>query len=162
MIGSALFVCFGYAGYAIGAHYKKRYCFFVALNEYVSALENGISYLQTTLGELTSSFLEGKKGAFADVLGKYSEALAKGAVKKEDCREAVKTRLLTGYEQGILAEMLYSLGKSDVDTQLAGLAKYKAVFAPITDAACQNQKKYGTLAFKLGILAGLAALLIMA
>lgn len=162
LLGAALFVCCGYAGYAVSAHYRKRYNLLVGVNGYIDALQNGISYLQSTLGELTSSYINDKKDDFSLILGRYSDLLSKGAVSKQDCKMIAKTRLLTGYEQGIIAEMLSSLGKSDIDTQLAELAKYKSLLAPITESARLNQKKYGTLAFKLGILAGLTALLITA
>ena len=76
--------------------------------------------------------------------------------------QAVNTKLLTGYEKNVVAEMLFSLGRSDLDTQLAELSKYRANLTPISESAKQNYKKYGALSFKLGILAGLAAMLLVA
>ena len=96
------------------------------------------------------------------MLAKYILLLKNGSYRKEDCAAIVRSRLLTGYEQNALAEMLYSLGKSDIDTQLSELNKYRALISPIAAEAGNNYKKYGSLAFKLGILAGLAALLITA
>ena len=161
-LGAILFVCSGYVGYAVGAHYRKRSNLFVGITAYVDSLEKGMSFLQSTLGELTENFVSDKKDDLARILNAYLSLLKSGSVSKEDCKNATKTRLLNGYEQGLLAEMLFSLGKSDLDTQLAELARYKALFAPITETARQNYKKYGALSFKLGILAGLAAMLLAA
>lgn len=162
ILGAALFVCCGYAGYGISAHYRKRYNLLVGINGYIDALENGISFLQNTSEELTKGYIGEKKDDCSAILNRYLNLLGKGTFSKDDCFAAVKTHLLSGYERQILADMLFSLGKSDLDTQLSELKKYRALFAPVTESAKQNHKKYGTLAFKLGILAGLAALLITA
>lgn len=161
-LGAVLFVCSGYIGYAVGSHYRKRSNLFAGITAYIDSLEKGMSFLQSTLGELTENFVSEKKDDLSTILCRYLSLLKNGAVSKEDCRNAVKTRLMNGYEQGLLAEMLFSLGKSDLDTQLADLARYKALFAPIAESAKQNHKKYGALSFKLGILAGLAAMLLAA
>ena len=162
LIGAALFVCCGYAGYGISAHYRKRYNLLVKINGYIDALENGISYLQNTSEELTKGYTGESKDDCAIILRRYLSLLDKGTFSKGDCFDATKTHLLSGYERQILADMLFSLGKSDLDTQLSELKNYRALFAPVTESAKQNYKKYGTLAFKLGILTGLAALLITA
>lgn len=161
-LGAVLFVCSGYIGYAVGSHYRRRSNLFVGITAYIDSLEKGMSFLQSTLGELTENFISDKKDDLSVMLGKYLFLLKKGAVTKEDCKSILKTRLMNGYERGVFAEMLFSLGKSDLDTQLADLARYKALFAPITESAKQNYKKYGALSFKLGILAGLAAMLLAA
>ncbi len=162
LVGALLFVCCGYVGYGISAHYRKRCNLLVSALGYLDHLENGVSYLQNTLGELTLSYCQGKKDEFCKILKKYSGLLEGGYVMKEDCIAAAKSRYLTAYEQSLVAEMLFSLGKSDLDTQLSDIKKYRAAFSPIEDAAKSNQKKYGTLAFKLGILSGLAAMLVVA
>ena len=103
------------------------------------------------------------RGNHHDVrLFRAAHLLEKGAFSKQDCMQAVNTKLLTGYEKNIVAEMLFSLGRSDLDTQLAELSKYRANLTPISESAKQNYKKYGALSFKLGILAGLAAMLLVA
>ena len=162
LVGAALFVCCGYVGYGVSAHYRRRYNLLVGVIGYIDALINGISYLQSTLEELTSGYAGEKKDDLGKMLAKYILLLKNGSYRKEDCAAIVRSRLLTGYEQNALAEMLYSLGKSDIDTQLSELNKYRALISPIAAEAGNNYKKYGSLAFKLGILAGLAALLITA
>lgn len=161
-IGAVLFVFSGYIGYAVGSHYRRRCNLFVGIIAYIDSLEKGMSFLQSTLGELTENFISEKKDDLSSMLDKYLSLLKNGALTKEDCKRILKTRLMNGYEQGIFAEMLFSLGKSDLDTQLADLARYKTLFASIADSAKQNYKKYGALSFKLGILAGLAAMLLTA
>lgn len=162
LLGAVLFVCSGYVGYSVNAHYRKRSTAFIVLLGYIDSLEKGMSYLQTSLGELTCSYATDKKDDMSEILKKYAALLSKGAFSKEECKAIVKTRLLTAFEQNLLSEMLFSLGKTDLDSQLAELSKYRAAFAPISVNAEQNYKKYGTLSFKLGILAGLAALLVTA
>lgn len=161
-LGAALFVCSGYIGYAVGSHYRRRSALLQGICAYIDSLEKGMSFLQSTLGELTENFVSDKKDDASAMMRRYLSLLGNGAVTKEDCKVAVKTRLLNGYEQGVVAEMLFSLGKSDLDTQLTELARYKALLLPIAESAKTDYKKYGALSFKLGILAGLAAMLLTA
>lgn len=162
LIGAALFICCGYVGYGVSNHYRRRSNLFVGILGYIDALENGMSYLQTTLGDLTSGYIADRKDDTGKILQRYLKLLEKGSFSKNQCLEVVKCGLMTGYERNIFAEMLFSLGKTDLDSQLAELKKYRALIAPISENAKQNYKKYGSLAFKLGILAGLAALLVTA
>lgn len=158
--GGILFVCFAYIGYGIERAYKKRYNFLNSFADYFASLENGISYLKSDLAELTHSYVAGAKGDCVVALQGFCALLDRGSYTKDDCESLIKTRLVTAYERHTIAEALFSLGKCDYDTQLAQLAKYRTMLSPMVQTAQTNCKKSGALAFKLGILAGLAALLL--
>lgn len=149
-------------GYGINAYYRRRSSLLTEILGYIDALEKGISFLQSPPLEITSSYVADRKSDSVKILSEYVKLLEKGAFSKQDCLKAVNTKLLTGYEKNVFAEMLFSLGRSDLDTQLAELSKYRANLTPISESAKQNYKKYGALSFKLGILAGLAAMLLVA
>lgn len=149
-------------GYGINAYYRRRSSLLTEILGYIDALEKGISFLQSPPLEITSSYVADRKSDAVKILSEYVELLKKGEFSKQDCLKAVNTKLLTGYEKNVFAEMLFSLGRSDLDTQLAELSKYRANLTPISESAKQNYKKYGALSFKLGILAGLAAMLLVA
>lgn len=149
-------------GYGINAYYRRRSSLLTEILGYIDALEKGISFLQSPPLEITSSYVADRKSDAVKILSEYVELLKKGEFSKQDCLKAVNTKLLTGYEKNVVAEMLFSLGRSDLDTQLAELLKYRANLTPISESAKQNYKKYGALSFKLGILAGLAAMLLVA
>lgn len=149
-------------GYGINAYYRRRSSLLTEILGYIDALEKGISFLQSPPLEITSSYVADRKSDAVKILSEYVKLLEKGAFSKQDCMLAVNTKLLTGYEKNVVAEMLFSLGRSDLDTQLAELSKYRANLTPISESAKQNYKKYGALSFKLGILAGLAAMLLVA
>lgn len=149
-------------GYGINAYYRRRSSLLTEILGYIDALEKGISFLQSPPLEITSSYVADRKSDSSKILSEYVELLKKGEFSKQDCLKAVNTKLLTGYEKNVVAEMLFSLGRSDLDTQLAELLKYRANLTPISESAKQNYKKYGALSFKLGILAGLAAMLLVA
>lgn len=149
-------------GYGINAYYRRRSSLLTEILGYIDALEKGISFLQSPPLEITSSYVADRKSDSSKILSEYVELLKKGEFSKQDCLKAVNTKLLTGYEKNVFAEMLFSLGRSDLDTQLAELSKYRANLTPISESAKQNYKKYGALSFKLGILAGLAAMLLVA
>lgn len=161
-VGALLFVCCGYVGYGVNAYYRRRSSLLSEMIGYIDALEKGISFLQSPLREITCSYVADKKSDAAKMLSGYVGLLEKGGFSKQDCLKAVNTKLLTGYEKNLVAEMLYSLGRSDLDTQLSELSKYRANLSPIAESAKDNFKKYGALSFKLGILAGLAAMLLVA
>lgn len=162
LVGALLFVCCGYVGYGINAYYRRRSSLLTEILGYIDALEKGISFLQSPPLEITLSYVADRKSDAVKILSEYVELLKKGEFSKQDCLKAVNTKLLTGYEKNVFAEMLFSLGRSDLDTQLAELSKYRANLTPISESAKQNYKKYGALSFKLGILAGLAAMLLVA
>ena len=149
-------------GYGINAYYRRRSSLLTEILGYIDALEKGISFLQSPPLEITSSYVADRKSDAVKILSEYVKLLEKGAFSMQDCMQAVNTKLLTGYEKNVFAEMLFSLGRSDLDTQLAELSKYRAYLTPISESAKQNYKKYGALSFKLGILAGLAAMLLVA
>lgn len=160
IIGSLLFVCSSYIGYAVMQHYKKRYNFLSSLCDYYFALQQGISYLKLPLEQITRNFCNGKKGDLYAMLENYCLLLNSGYYDKNNCKDLASSKLLTAFEQNTLGEVFYSLGKSDYDTQLSDIKSYLNIWKPILDVAKQNYSKYGILAFKLGILAGLALLLI--
>lgn len=149
-------------GYGINAYYRRRSSLLTEILGYIDALEKGISFLQSPPLAITSSYVADRKSDSSKILSEYVELLKKGEFSKQDCLKAVNTKLLTGYEKNVFAEMLFSLGRSDLDTQLTELSKYRANLTPISESAKQNYKKYGALSFKLGILAGLAAMLLVA
>lgn len=151
-----LFVCCAYAGFGISDWFKRRRLFFGALIDYLDALERGIAYAKMPLPQLTQSFREGKKGDFFALLDAYCKDIA--GQRRTEC----KSLLLSAYERRAVADMLNSLGKYDTETQLAELGRYRTLFAPIRDKCAENYDKTGKLAAKLGVLAGIAAMLALA
>lgn len=161
--GAILFFCSAYIGIEIRKYYRKRVRFFSLWLEFIDQLTTQISYLRTPLYEIIDSFLKDKKGEFCDVLLKY-----KGQISKiDDCDKSInshcdKLGFLKAQEKELFNGFFKMLGKTDWNTQVLNLKNYRQNVLEIQQLTIKNLKQNGFLAYKLGILIGIAILIIVA
>lgn len=162
VLGGILFACFSYAGIGIRAYYRKRKEIYEQYAGYLDYLQEDIGFLKTPLISSTREYCRDKKGEFIKILGKYCSMLEEGDICREKFDDLFASPYIEKKQRARLSGVFYGLGKVDADTQLENLRKARAAAdAPLS----YYTKKYettGTLAFKLGVVLGIAAMILAA
>ena len=152
----ALIMC--YVGVLVKRRYKSRVTFFKSACEFTSALATELGMKKTPMPEIANKFLKGREGEFEKVVESWI-SIAKNATAFGF--DDVKTSFLKNDEKKELAEFFSSLGKTNLD-QLSHVAYYKNSFEQKRKTCEDEDKKLGSMYFKLCVLFGLAILLILA
>lgn len=125
---------------------RKRY--FSELNRYLDHLVSDLKYRRTDIVSLTEAFdtadddLKKNLREYIGGLGSGEHKLTRGKLKAAELTE--------------VENILFGLGRVDIDAQMFELARAKEIASGMESAAAERFKKYGTLYIKLGLLAGLA------
>lgn len=162
VLGGVLFICCAYVGTGIKLYYGKRSELYGQCIAYIDYMKENIGFLKTPLVSATRSFCEGKKGEFIKILQQYCNLLERGQLNKVNCAKLVNTPYIDRERQILLSEFIFGLGKVDCETQIDNLSKARAALAVPKDYYDKKYKTSGTLAYKLGIVAGIAAMIIAA
>lgn len=162
VIGGVLFACFAYTGMGIRAYYRRRKELFEQYVGFLEYLKENIGFLRSPLAECTNEYCRGKKGEFIKILNEYAKMLEEGRMGREDFEKLFSSPYIDKERKRELCAVFYGLGKVDEDTQIDNLRKARvAAEAPLEF----YRKKYattGTLAFRLGVVFGIAAMILAA
>ena len=163
LAGGILFLISAYIGLAVKRHFEKRRDFFKDAVEFVDTLTDEVSFLKTPLPQIIQRFGVDKKGDFRDALLTYAEHIGSGkSTEFQPLSQALKLSRLTDGERDIMLSFLAGLGKTDAKTQLAALKNYRARLESFREESQKKFKTTGLLAYKLGILVGIAIMIIVA
>ncbi len=146
-------ICCG-VGYFFSTKYMKRKKFFTSLIALADKLSLEINFSRERLRVLLENFdaatkknLLGVDENFVAYLDKKAELSSEEIFKKADC--------LKSEEKDAVLLFLKTLGRSDVENQTKEIQSFNSRFLEIKAKCDEEQKKYGGLAIKLGIVAGL-------
>lgn len=147
-------------GYFFSIKYMKRKKFFDALIALADKLSLEINFSRERLKVLLQNFDENNKkhllgidDRFVDFLDKKCELSNEEIFKKADCLKAE--------EKDMVLLFLKTLGRSDVENQTKEIQNFIARFNDIKTKCDTEQKKFGSLSIKLGIVAGLFCAIIL-
>ena len=155
-----LLACCLLAGHLYSNRYKKRVDFFNSLIYFAQKLDVEINFSRERLKKLVEDFdskpkanLQGIDSAFIKYLSDGGDLTAeslfgnKGLIKKE--------------EKEIVTMFFKNLGRSDVENQTKEIKNSIERFEKLQSDAIAEYKKFGKLGVKLGIIAGLALVIIL-
>ena len=158
-IGLVFCLCV-FVGYIISKKFAKRKKFFEGIIAFADKLSLDINFSRERLRVLIENFdlnqrknLLGIDAAFLDFLDKKGELSNENVFKRAD--------VLKSEEQDVVLLFLKALGRSDVENQTKEINGFVARFVDMKKSCDDEQKKYGTLSLKLGIVAGLFLAIIM-
>lgn len=161
--GGILFIVSTYIGMVIRKHYKKRRDFFRDFDEFLTMLENEVSFLKTPLKTIISNFSAEKKGEFVKFLEGYSTLMDSGTpLTYDNIKKKAGLGFLKQPEADYVFQFFTGLGKTDAKTQLLEIKKTMAKNSDCLAKAEKDFKNNGALAYKLGILLGLAVMIFVA
>ena len=154
----AFVLCCG-VGYAFSLKFTKRKKFFHSLISLAEKLSLEINFSRERLKVLLENFDESSKKnllgvdeRFMDYLDKKCELTSDVIFKKAGC--------LKQEEKESVLLFLKTLGRSDVENQTKEIQTFVGRFNTIKTKCDEEQKKYGSLSVKLGIVAGLFLVII--
>lgn len=145
-----------YLGYNRSARYKKREKALGEILRFCDCLINDITYLQLPVTEM----LKGRIETFSSLNSIIQEYLLLLNTRRNIDRDTLISCIpkcnLNDDEYVLMIQLLDTLGKSDSSTQRNAIISLKDAFEVKYNFALEENKKYGNLYFKLGILGGLA------
>lgn len=145
-------VCCG-VGYVMSQKFSKRKKFFDTLIILAEKLSLEINFSRERLQVLMNNFDENSKKNLLGIDQKFSDFLDKkcdldmSIFKNADC--------LKPDEKESVLLFLKTLGRSDVENQTKEIANFVSRFAEVKKVCDAEQKKYGSLCIKLGVIAGI-------
>lgn len=157
---AVMFVACVGVGYVLSLKYKKRVDFFSSLIYLAQKLDVEINFSRERLKKLIEGFdeklrknLNGVDKAFISYLEGGGELTAE--------KLFAKNTLIKSEEKEAITMFFKSLGRSDVENQSKEIKNSISRFEKFLNDASLDNKKYGKLGTKLGIIAGIAAILLM-
>lgn len=155
-----LFCLCVFVGYYYSSKFSKRKKFYSSLISFADKLALEINFSRERLKVLTENFdastrknLLGIDEGFVEYLDKKGELTTENIFKK--------AQILTKEEKENVLLFLKILGRSDVENQTKEIKNFVSRFEETRQKCDQDQKKYGSLALKLGIIAGLFCVIIL-
>lgn len=152
-------LCLG-AGFVVSNKYRKRANFFKALVMICQKLNVEISFSRERIKTLMSSFDAKTKESLCGMMDNYLAFIDKESpLEKETLFKNIN--FLKEDEKNVIFLFFKSLGRSDVDSQSKELANFEKRFEDLVSTSTEENKKYGKMSFKLGIVAGLMMVVIL-
>ena len=142
--GVCLFFSATFIGVWIRKRYKGKADFYDEYYRYLLYVSDKIAYERMPIGEIIATFPKTDKGDFYCYLtgGDTKAPLTEGELSE-------------------IGKYLSEIGKTDADTQIASLKVKCAELKRFTEVQCAKYRKDGALYFKLSVLIGIAAFIII-
>lgn len=147
-------------GFLFSLKYKKRSNFFKALILLSQKLDIGINFSRERLQNLFGSLDEGIKKDLNNLTDNYISYLQKnGELNSDKLFQGIN--FLKDYEREIILMFFKMLGRSDVESQSKEIKNFELRFNELACKASEENKKYGGLSLKMGLIIGLMAAVVL-
>lgn len=150
----------GIIGYAFAKKYKQRANFFSALIILCQKFDVEINYSRERLKNIFLSLDEKNKKNLFGIDKNFISYLDK-EVELEKTELFKNINFLKDNEKDVIFPFFKSLGRSDVDSQSKEIKNFLTRFENLSSSAELDNKKYGSLSIKLGIISGLFLVVIL-
>lgn len=149
-----LFLTTSFIGFKFSKKYKVRSSFFSSLVQLCQKFDIEINYSRERLKNLFINLDEKIKKNLGGLDKNFLAFLDKqNDLEKDTLFQNIK--FLKESEKDSIFPFFKMLGRSDVDSQSKEIKNYQSRFESLSAAAGQENKKYGGLCIKLGIVCGL-------
>ena len=143
-----------FVGYVFSAKYSKRKKFFSSLISLADKLSLEINFSRERLKVLIENFDQTSKKHLLGLDEKFVEYLDKKCELNQE-EMFKKIDILKKDEKDLILLFFRTLGRSDVENQTKEIQSFVSRVNEIKVQCDLENKKYGALSFKLGIVAGL-------
>lgn len=143
-----------FIGYLFSLKYSKRKKFFDSLILFADKLSLDINFSRDRLKVLMNNFDPVNKKNLLGIDEQFCEYLDKKIDLTSD-NVFTKADVLKTEEKECVLLFLKALGRSDVENQTKEIQNFITRFNEMKTLCDSQQKKYGSLSIKLGIVAGL-------
>lgn len=159
--GIICFLC-AYLGIVGKKYYDKRLGYLKSCFDFILLLFDGISYSKDSLPQIAKRFLAGGKGAFYCNLAEYVELAQEGEVDEKSVSDCFDCKYINKSDRVFFKEFFVGLGKFDYDTQISKIELCKSQLSKMIEKAEKDCKTTGNLLSKLGLIVGIAVMIILA
>lgn len=143
-----------YLGYIFSKKYRARENFFLALIMLCQKFDVEINYSRQRLKNIFSSLDEKQKKSLHGIDKNFLSFIDKETpLEKEFLFKGIS--FLKENEKDVIFMFFKTLGRSDVDSQSKEIKNYQSRFETFSTTAINENKKYGKLSIKLGIISAL-------
>lgn len=156
-------VVFGvsYIGYGINKYYRKRKRYFDDLILVAERLSVDISFSKDSLTRIFTSSFDSYGSDIKSVINSYMEFLKDNKTELNNELLFKKSTLIKDDEKETVFLFFKSLGRLDASNQIAEINNFKTKFIALKEEADTENKKFGSLSFKLAILFALLAIILL-
>ena len=150
----------GFIGFMFSKKYKQRFNFFQALILLCQKFDVEINFSRERLKNIFEGLDEKHKRNLYGLDVNFVSYLNKKTELNSD--ELFKNiNFLKDSEKDVLFQFFKCLGRSDIDSQTKEIKNFQSRFETIANVAEVENKKYGKLSIKLGVIAGLFLVVIL-
>lgn len=143
-----------FVGYIFSKKYRKRANFFHALVMLCQKFDVEINFSRERLKNIFENIDEKQKSYLCGLIPNFISFIEQeNSLDKETLFKGIT--FLKEEEKDVIFLFFKTLGRSDVDSQSKETKNYQLRFENLSSLAMADNKKYGSLAIKLGIVAGL-------
>ena len=141
-------------GYFFAAKYRKRQQFFQSMVMLCQKFDVEINYSKERVKNVISNLDEKHKNKLFGIDKNYISFLdQENSLDKDTLFKNIS--FLKEDEKDLIYMFFKSLGRSDLDSQSKEINNFLSRFETLSSAAEKDNKKYGSLSIKLGLIAGL-------
>lgn len=157
---AVLFVGCVFVGYLYSNRYKKRVDFFTSLIFFAQKLDVEINFSRERLKKLVEDFDSKSKSNLQGIDASFLTYLNDGGELTTQSLFGNKN-LIKKEEKEVVTMFFKNLGRSDVENQTKEIKNSIARFEKMQSESLAEYKKFGKLGIKLGVIAGLALIVIL-
>ncbi len=150
-----------YIGYGISKYYRKRKRFFEDLILLSERLSVDISFSKDNLRTIINNSMSSYGNDLKGILNIYTEYLKNNQAELTNQIVFKKTSLIKEDEKEIVFLFFQNLGRLDASNQISEINNFKTKFIALKDLAVEDNKKLGSLSFKLAILFALLIVILL-
>lgn len=150
-----------YVGYVLSRRYRRRARFMKDLQRFCEESSSNVSFNHAKVQELIDSILMDCGEEFTKLMCIYRDYLTSGCNRDllQDNIRSTLNYLKTNEIQNI-TNFLVNIGTSDTEGELNNFNNYNTVFKTYRDTTDQESKKMAPMCIKLGVLLGVALVVI--
>ena len=146
-----------YGGYKYSSKFVIRERYFAELLELCEGIRADINFMHLSLYPILEKYRDSFKSFLSVQLSGAAKLLDDNrSITEAALKEYIPQGPLTGDEYETVIRFFNTLGKSDAENQTASIEGFKAAFKKYHGDAAEKKKKYSSLYWKLGLLAGAA------
>lgn len=148
-----------FIGYVFSKKYRTRVNFFQALLYLCQKFDIEINFSRERLKNIFESLDEKNKNNLKGIDKNFISFIDKEvSLEKENLFKGIT--FLKEDEKDLIYTFFKSLGRSDVDSQSKEIKNFQSRFETLVTQTNAENKKYGSLSIKLGVIAGLLIVVI--
>ncbi|MBR2903094.1 MAG: hypothetical protein IKC37_00440 [Clostridia bacterium] len=161
LLGLAIIAFFTFLVYFFTKKYRRRKNFFCQFSQFNERFLAEVSYTKRPLPKFLTAYAY--KGEFESLLRTFYQSLTEESAggRRTFFLEGNEFSFLTKEQINFVRDYFQALGRGDSNAQKGYFGSVKSQLAALKEKSEIDAKKYGDLYLKLGLLAGLAALILI-